>query len=156
MLTLVFARRFGDSSTVDLSGGDAPAGCSVAGVRSCEADEGTLYTEEELGHDMYIDDSTGAEDTANSLFLHHYESQATASSVLKRTPFVQHGPEYQIADSKPGRVTYVRERAKKKLVFVQQPHAEYARPCGPCRAWCTTPTYSSFLLASLAPRAGTT
>jgi len=97
----------GKYSTIDVSGGVGATGCDVAGIRDCKGGEGTLYFEEELGHDMYIDTTKGAESTSSSLFLKQTESRETKGSIEKVTPFAQKGPEFSFQNSqKPGRATF--------------------------------------------------
>ena len=100
------AITFGEGSSVGYDGGSGVEACSVDGVRNCEGGSGTFLHEESLGHDMFVDETQGAAGTDGSLFLHSSEKMVTSSGVVKRTPFVQHGPEYQIEYGKPGRVTY--------------------------------------------------
>lgn len=98
---------FGKNSVIDASGGVGAAGCDVAGVRDCKGSHGTLYYEEDMGHDMYIDETKGAESTSSSLFLKQTEVYESATSTTKVTPFRQKGPEFTFPNSvKPGRTTF--------------------------------------------------
>ncbi|GMH83814.1 hypothetical protein TL16_g09723 [Triparma laevis f. inornata] len=88
-----------DGGGIDHSGG-------TSDDLSRTGDAGTFYTEVKLGHDMYIDENSGAENSKSSLFLKNAASISTSSGINKRTPFVQNGPEYALTAGKPGRATF--------------------------------------------------
>ena len=101
------AVTFGPDSSADVGGGVGSPGCNVDGTRECSGEKGTFYSEAELGHNIYVDETKGAEGTASSLFMQHSETTTSISGVPKRTPFVQNGPVFTFSGSvKPGRVTF--------------------------------------------------
>ncbi|GMH67720.1 hypothetical protein TrRE_jg6907, partial [Triparma retinervis] len=98
---------FGKDSEVDVSGGVGATGCDVLGVKDCKGGDGSLYYEEELGHDLYVDSTKGAESTSSSLFLKQTETREISTSTMKETPFTQKGPEFTFQNAeKPGRATF--------------------------------------------------
>ncbi|GMI11724.1 hypothetical protein TrVE_jg8603 [Triparma verrucosa] len=88
-----------DGSSIDYSGGASEELSRVG-------DNGTFYTDVKLGHEIYIDENYGAENTKSSLFLKQTSIIPTSSGVNKRTPFVQNGPEYVLTSATPGRATF--------------------------------------------------
>ena len=101
---------FGSGSEVNVGGGGSATGCSdEVAKRDCNGGDGSFYTEEELGHDVYLDHTKGAMGTKSSIFLKHAEVTKTASGNDKRTPFTQNGPEFVFDSStngQPGRATF--------------------------------------------------